>query len=135
GDARDDGPSGCGRELPDERHELVEARVVERAILRMHERMHGRRPEHEAAAPRARELAQLAGRRRPGAGRVHHREREADAGDRRAEVAGHRRRHTTSIGISTKSRAPSSQRNARASPGVRLSETTTYVTSGYAGSS
>src|SRR5262249_11055408 len=118
--------------------ELVEARVLQRAELRVHEGVHGRGAKDDGAGARAGEGAQLAHRRhRPG--RVHGTEGEHHAADR--GVQPRRRRplgahgSTTSIATSTKSCASSLQRKARASPRVRASETTTQVTSGYDGSS
>src|SRR5262249_10923355 len=117
-----------------------EARVLQFAERRVDERMHRRRHEDDRARPRGAKRADVV-RGRRGAGRVHHAERQTDAGDDRREAErasgfggiGHAAR--TPIGTSTKSCAASSQRKARASPRSRASDTTTYVTSGYAGSS
>src|SRR5207244_13461785 len=122
------GPAG-GDGLPRERNEVVVAGVGKRAKLRVEEGVDGGGPQHDGSGPRGDERPELLRRRGHLVG-VHGAEGQADAGDGGAEVGRARRHGTISSGTSTKSRLASSQRNARASPGVRASDTTRYVTSG-----
>src|SRR5262249_49234583 len=129
------------RQLAHHRRQLVEPGVLQRAKLRVHEGVYGRRAQHHRTGARARERTQLA---HPGhgAGPVPGAEGGGHSADDGAEVRRADPRRPleahgvrTWIATSTKSCAPSLQRKARASPRVRASDTTTQVTSGYEGSS